>query len=104
MVAALVAQPAYLTLLTAESSNRPNIILIVADDLGCGKLGCYGGRDIPTPSLDALAIGGVRFTDGNVTAPYCAASRAGMIAGRYQTCFGFEFNPVGAKNNDPTIG
>src|SRR5687767_2627097 len=54
---------------------RPNIVLIVADDLGYGEPGCYGGRDVPTPNLDSLAKNGVRFTAGYVTAPFCAASR-----------------------------
>src|SRR3954454_5462578 len=84
--------------------TRPNIVLIVADDLGYGELGTYGGTQIPTPHLDALARGGVRFTDGYVTAPFCAASRAALLTGRYQTRFGFEFNPIGAENADPAIG
>ena len=78
----------------ATPTGRPNIVYIVADDLGYGELGCYGGRDIPTPHLDALAAGGVRFTNGYVTAPFCAASRAALLTGRYQTRFGFEFNPT----------
>jgi arylsulfatase A-like enzyme len=82
----------------------PNVILIVVDDLGYGELGCYGGQDIPTPHIDALAAAGVRFTNGYVTAPFCAASRAGLLTGRYQTRFGFEFNPIGAANSDPRIG
>ena len=86
------------------TAPRPNVVFIVADDLGYGELGCYGGRDIPTPQLDALAAGGVRFTNGYVTAPFCAASRAALLTGRYQTRFGFEFNPIGAKNAAPGIG
>lgn len=91
---------------TADDSpaRRPNIVFIVADDLGYGELGSYGGTEIPTPHLDALADDSLRFTDGYVTAPYCAASRAALMTGRYQTRFGFEFNPVGAKNEDPNIG
>ncbi len=85
-------------------ARRPNVLFIVADDLGYGELGSYGGRDIPTPHLDALAAGGVRFTHGYVTAPFCAASRAALLTGRYQTRFGFEFNPIGAKNAAPGIG
>jgi transcriptional regulator GlxA family with amidase domain len=50
-----------------------------------GELGCYGGRDVPTPHLDALAKNGVRFTDAYVTAPFCAASRAGLLTGRRAT-------------------
>lgn len=86
------------------AGQRPNILFIVADDLGYGELGCYGGKEIPTPNLDALARGGVRFTSGYVTAPFCAASRAALLTGRYQTRFGFEFNPIGAKNVAPGIG
>lgn len=87
-----------------RAQSRPNLLCIVADDLGYGELGCYGGRDIPTPHLDALAAGGARFTNGYVTAPFCAASRAGLLTARYQTRFGFEFNPIGDKNAAPGIG
>ncbi len=86
------------------ASRRPNVVLIVADDLGYGEPGCYGGKDVPTPHLDSLATNGVRFTHGYVTAPFCAASRAALLTGRYQTRFGFEFNPIGAANSDPAIG
>ena len=85
-------------------SQQPNIVVLLADDLGYGELGCYGGKDIPTPQIDSLAKNGVRLTDGYVTAPFCAASRAGLMTGRYQTRFGFEFNPIGPKNEDPAIG
>lgn len=81
----------------------PNLVVIVADDLGYGELGCYGG-EIPTPHLDALAAGGLRFTSGYVTSPFCAASRAGLLTGQYPTRFGFEFNPIGAQNADPAVG
>lgn len=90
--------------LPADDAPRPNIILIVADDLGYGELGCYGGTEIPTPHLDKLASSGARFTGGYVTAPFCAASRAGLLTARYQTRFGFEFNPIGAKNAAVGIG
>ncbi len=89
------------SLLAAE--RRPNIVLIVVDDLGYGELGCYGG-ELATPHIDALAASGVRFTQGYVTAPFCAASRAALLTGRYQTRFGFEFNPIGAQNAKPGIG
>ena len=88
----------------ADPPRRPNVLVIVADDLGYGELGCYGGREIPTPNLDRLAAGGVRFTSGYVTAPFCAASRAALLTGRYQTRFGFEFNPIGPKNFAPGVG
>lgn len=85
-------------------ADKPNVIFIVADDLGYGELGCFGGKDIPTPQIDSLANNGVRFTNAYVTAPFCAASRAALLTGRYQTRFGFEFNPIGAANADPAIG
>src|SRR5689334_8226482 len=77
----------------ALAADRPNVIFVIADDLGYGELGCFGGKDIPTPHIDSLARGGVRFTNAYVTAPFCAASRAALLTGRYQTRFGFEFNP-----------
>jgi arylsulfatase B len=84
--------------------TRPNIVLLIADDLGYGELGCYGGKEICTPYIDSLARKGVRFTSGYVTAPFCAASRAGLFTGRYQTRFGFELNPIGAANAEPGVG
>ncbi|MEZ5955822.1 MAG: sulfatase-like hydrolase/transferase [Hyphomonadaceae bacterium] len=78
-----------------EAQTRsPNIVLIVADDLGYGDLGAYGGLRIHTPNIDALAADGVRFTNGYVTAAVCAPSRAGLLSGRHQQNFGYEFNPV----------
>jgi arylsulfatase A-like enzyme len=79
----------------AAKGRRPNVLLILADDLGYGELGCQGCRDIPTPNIDAIASGGVRFTDGYVSAPLCSPTRAGLMTGRYQQRFGHEFNPGG---------
>ena len=84
--------------------EKPNIVLIVADDLGYGELGCQGNPEIPTPHIDSIAEKGVRFTQGYVTAAFCSASRAGLMTGRYQTRFGYEFNPIGAHNEDPDAG
>lgn len=72
---------------------RPNIVLIMADDLGFGEIGAYGVPGAPTPRIDALARSGVRLTDGYVTAPQCAPTRAGLMTGRYQQRFGFYNNP-----------
>ena len=104
LLATLATTATAAVVLCSAEPRRPNIIFIVADDLGYGELGCYGGKEIPTPHLDALAASGVRFTNGYVTAAFCAASRAGLLTGRYQTRFGFEFNPIGAKNAAPGIG
>ena len=75
----------------ADSARRPNILVIVADDLGYGELGCQGNKQIPTPNIDSIAKNGIRFTDGYVTCPVCSPSRAGLLTGRYQQHFGFEF-------------
>lgn len=93
-----------LPLAAAEPVPRPNVLLIVVDDLGYAELGCQGCQDIPTPQLDAVAAGGLRFTQGYVSAPYCSPSRAGLFTGRIQTRFGCEFNPVGKANLDPSFG
>ena len=104
LLATLATAATAAVVVCSAEPRRPNILFIVADDLGYGEPGCYGGTDIPTPHLDALAAGGVRFTHGYVTAAFCAASRAALLTGRYQTRFGFEFNPIGAKNAAPGIG
>ena len=86
------------------ASPRPNILLIIVDDLGYGELGCQGNSQIPTPNIDAIAKNGIRFTSGYVSAPNCSPSRAGLLTGKYQTRFGYENNPIGAKNDDPGYG
>jgi arylsulfatase B len=88
----------------AQSKRRPNIVLLLADDLGYGELGCQGNPEIPTPNIDSIARNGVRYTNGYVTAPYCTPSRAGLLTGRYQTRFGHEMNAVGKLNLDPSVG
>lgn len=65
----------------------PNIILILADDLGYGTPGCYGGSMIQTPNIDALAASGRRFTQAYAPAPICAASRRGTLTGRHNGRF-----------------
>jgi len=77
----------------AEAQRRPpNILVIVADDMGYGDIGIHGSKDIPTPNIDALAKGGIRFTDAYVSGPYCSPTRAGLLTGRYPQRFGHEFN------------
>src|SRR5262245_27417972 len=81
---------------SATAQNRPpNIVVIVADDLGYGDLGVQGGKDIPTPNIDALAASSTRFTDAYVSGPFCSPTRAGLMTGRYPQRFGYEFNLVG---------
>jgi arylsulfatase A-like enzyme len=64
--------------------KQPNIIYIVADDLGYADLGCYGGREPVSPILDGLAANGIRFTQGYSNAPVCSPTRFALMTGRYQ--------------------
>ena len=91
-------------LLAVASFAQPNIVLLLADDLGYGELSCQGNAEIPTPHIDSIAGNGVRFTNGYVAGPNCSPSRAGLMTGRTPTRFGYEFNPTGALNEDPTFG
>jgi arylsulfatase len=65
----------------ARAPRQPNVVLVVADDLSAGEVGCYGQRRIRTPRIDALAAEGVRLTDFDAAAPVCAPSRAAMLTG-----------------------
>ena len=85
----------------AEEFEPPNIVVIVADDLGYNDLGAFGSQIIKTPHIDALAAGGVRLTDGYVSAAVCSPSRAGLYTGLYQPRFGYEFNTSG---RDTVVG
>ncbi len=95
-------------------ARKPNILLIVADDLGYGELTAQGfTQEIPTPHIDSIAKGGTRFTSGYVSGPYCSPTRAGLLTGRYQQRTGHEFNPgpapvagvkVGLDLNEKTLG
>jgi arylsulfatase B len=86
------------------AASSPNIVVLFADDLGYGELGCQGNTEIPTPHIDSIAANGVRFTNGYVTGPNCSPSRAGFLSGRIPMRFGYENNPIGHRNEDPTIG
>src|SRR5688500_18698261 len=63
--------------------SRPNIIFILADDLGWGDLSCYGRPDYRTPHIDSLALHGTRFTDAYSASAVCTPTRCGYITGRY---------------------
>ncbi len=74
------------------NTERPNFILIVADDLGYADLGFQGSKQIPTTNIDRLAMEGIIFTNGYVSSSVCSPSRAGLITGRHQASFGFYDN------------
>jgi arylsulfatase A-like enzyme len=89
------------TLLTSESAGGtratktlPNLVIILADDLGYADVGFNGSKEILTPEIDRIAKNGVRFTDAYVTYPVCGPSRAALLTGRYQDRFGFTTNPT----------
>ena len=82
---------------TSAGRRPPNIVLILADDLGYGDTSIYGSKSIPTPHIDALAHDGARLTNAYVTAASCSPSRAGLMTGRYQQRLGFEFNTSGGQ-------
>jgi arylsulfatase A-like enzyme len=74
----------------SSSAGKPNVVLIITDDVGYGDLGSYGAPDINTPNLDALAAGGVRFTDFYANGSSCSPTRAALISGRYQSRYAID--------------
>lgn len=75
----------------SADAQRPNILFILADDLGWTDLGCYGNRIFETPNLDRLAGSGIRFAQAYAAAPICSASRASLLTGKTPARLGFEF-------------
>ena len=89
--------PAFFALLALSSSvfaAKPNVMVIIADDLGYHDVGFQGSKDIPTPHLDKLAARSLICTNGYVSHPFCSPTRAGIMTGRYQHRFGHENNPA----------
>jgi uncharacterized sulfatase len=94
------------------SQNRPNVIVILTDDLGYGDLGCYGHPAFETPSLDRMAQEGVKFTAFYAPVPFCAPTRATLLTGRYPFRSGIVWNPsppiginqIGLPSEEVTLG
>src|SRR5689334_15798581 len=82
------------TLCSAAAAERPNIILILADDMGYGDLACFGHPKFKTPNLDRMAAEGARLTQFNTPAPFCAPTRASLMTGRYPFRCGLTANPA----------
>ena len=93
---ALAAAPA----LAKPAQRPPNIIVVVADDLGWGDLGSYGNRQIATPNLDRMAREGLRMTDFHASANVCTPSRAGLMTGRYPIRTGLGYDVIQAKDTN----
>ena len=89
-VAAILPSSLAANAYSAETKRKPNIVLILADDLGYGDIGCYGNTVNRTPHLDYLAAEGLRFTDFHSNGPMCTPTRAALLTGRYQQRFGRE--------------
>jgi arylsulfatase len=99
IVLALVA----LSLLTAPAlaaERPPNVVIILADDMGYGDLGCYGHKKIKTPNIDQLAAKGTRFTNFYVSQPVCTASRTSLLTG----CYANRVSMAGALNHQSKVG
>ena len=94
----------------AQPPERPNVVLVIADDLGYGDLASYGSPIMRTPRLDRLAGEGVRFTAAYVPAAVCSPSPAGLMTGRYPQRHGYEFNTsgrgveIGLSTDERTLG
>lgn len=94
-----------------KPGRRPNVVLILTDDLGHGDLSCYGQTGHQTPAIDRLAVEGVRATDFYVPVPYCAPSRAALLTGRFPFRNGMTRNPhpgkhdeIGLRDEEVTLG
>ena len=89
-----------------EISPKPNVVFILGDDLGYCDISMYGCKEIPTPNIDSIGKNGIKFTNAYVSAPVCSPSRAGLMTGRYQQRFGFEFNagPLQRAINNKDMG
>lgn len=93
-------------------SKKPNVVIILTDDMGYGDISCYNQNQIKTPNIDRLAAEGVRFTDFYVPTPYCAPSRATLLTGRFPLRHGMVQNPapdaginnIGINASEVTMG
>jgi arylsulfatase A-like enzyme len=87
----------------AQSRRKPNIVMFLADDLGCHDLGCWGADDLLTPHIDSIAASGARFTNWYSAAPVCAPARAALLTGRYPIRAGVPGNGPALRASETTI-
>jgi uncharacterized sulfatase len=96
----------------SKQQNKPNVVIILTDDMGYGDISCYNNNHVKTPNIDRLAENGVRFTDFYVPTPYSAPSRASLLTGRFPLRHGMVQNPapdagindIGLKAEEVTLG
>ncbi|MCA1686243.1 MAG: sulfatase-like hydrolase/transferase, partial [Planctomycetia bacterium] len=81
----------------AAVARKPNVLILLRDDVGWGEYGFQAGKDIPTPPIESIAKNGVRCARGYLSGPYRSPTRAGLMTGRYKTRFGHE------NNNGPRV-
>ena len=92
--------------IATAAPQKPNIVLILADDLGFGDTGCYGATKIPTPNVDRLSHQGLRFTDAHATSATCTPSRYALLTGQYPwrkpgpNELGFDYSFIMAATGD----
>lgn len=89
-----------LSMVHAAQARDPNIVILLADDLGYGDVGCLGAKDIRTPHIDSLAAAGTKFTSFTVSQPVCTASRASLMSG----CYANRVSLFGALNHQSNVG
>lgn len=77
-----------MALAAQQGTQKPNVVLFLADDMGWADIGCYGAKDIATPNIDRLAREGVKLTDCYSNGPVCTPTRCGLMTGRYQQRYG----------------
>src|SRR3954467_8227262 len=94
LVAFALLSAVHTEVFAAASRPRPNVIIILADDLGYGDLACFGHPKFKTPNLDRMAAEGARLTQFNTPAPFCAPTRASLLTGRYPFRCGLTGNPA----------
>ena len=82
-----------------NTRENPNIVIVLADDLGYGDLSCYGSEKISTPNLDKIAAQGIRFTDAHSSSAVCTPSRYGILTGRYCWRSNFRRGVLGGFGN-----
>lgn len=105
ILAFLLSSFAGLTVASAlAEATLPNIVFILADDLGYGDLGCYGNTRNATPNIDTLAAGGLRFTDFHSAGAMCSPTRASILTGQYPQRFGADFDGALGEERGREIG